>query len=469
MLSKTAKTSDGKLLTDCRFAYAVKIHIGENLTEKSLYCEYKALIKSAKHVSELNVCVVRNTEQRYVFSFVFPLEFNDVNYRMFERIIKSVIWIAGGAEILIEGRSEFVERLKSEYSENGTRAFDCRFMKDVFGSFCIKSVESINYLADKNAKLGFTLSAKGKRIGFDAGGSDRKTCALIDGKVIYSEEAVWRPKTCADYAYHKNEIKTAIAKALNKIGGVDYIGISTAGIVIDGEIKASSLFESVDKADFERYVRTIYKDVCKEFNVPVYIANDGDVAALSGIDSNNGGKLISLALGTSEAGGYVDKDGQITEMLNELAFVPIYSGDGVGYDEWSGDFGCGANYLSQNSIIRLAQEYGMRFNENSTPAEKLIEVRNLFDNGDERAKRVFEKLGTYIADAIAWYTLFYDFESVLLLGRVVSGQSGTTAIDFAEKALKLHYPELRIKIIVPKDSEDRRLAQCFTAAKMQRK
>jgi len=33
----------------------------------------------------------------------------------------------------------------------------------------------------------------GCRIGFDLGGSDRKAAAIIDGKVVFSEETVWDP------------------------------------------------------------------------------------------------------------------------------------------------------------------------------------------------------------------------------------------------------------------------------------
>ena len=39
----------------------------------------------------------------------------------------------------------------------------------------------------------------GCRIGFDAGGSDRKVSAVVDGETVYSEEVVWHPKTCLLY------------------------------------------------------------------------------------------------------------------------------------------------------------------------------------------------------------------------------------------------------------------------------
>ena len=32
---------------------------------------------------------------------------------------------------------------------------------------------------------------EGCRIGFDAGGSDRKVSAVIDGETVYSEEVLW--------------------------------------------------------------------------------------------------------------------------------------------------------------------------------------------------------------------------------------------------------------------------------------
>ena len=56
----------------------------------------------------------------------------------------------------------------------------------------------------------------------------------------------------------------------------------------------------------------MYLDVCKEFgDVPVVVANDGDVTALAGAMDLDDNAVLGVAMGTSEAGGYVDPDGNI--------------------------------------------------------------------------------------------------------------------------------------------------------------
>ena len=50
----------------------------------------------------------------------------------------------------------------------------------------------------------------GRRIGFDAGGSDIKISAVVDGNVIHSQEIVWLPKLNQDPNYHFTNIYNAM-------------------------------------------------------------------------------------------------------------------------------------------------------------------------------------------------------------------------------------------------------------------
>ena len=65
----------------------------------------------------------------------------------------------------------------------------------------------------------------GCRIGFDAGGSDRKVSAVVDGVPVYSEEVVWFPKTNADPDYHYEGILSAFRTAASKMPRVDAIDV----------------------------------------------------------------------------------------------------------------------------------------------------------------------------------------------------------------------------------------------------
>ena len=69
--------------------------------------------------------------------------------------------------------------------------------------------------------------------------------------------------------------------------------------------------------------------------------------------------VLGIALGSSEAAGYVNNQGAITGWLNELAFAPVDYNPAAAVDEWSGDAGVGALYFSQQCVFRLASKVGI--------------------------------------------------------------------------------------------------------------
>ena len=147
------------------------------------------------------------------------------------------------------------------------------------------------------------------------------------------------------------------------------------------------------------------------------------------MDLNDGG-VLGVAMGTSEAGGYVDLNGNITGWLNELAFVPADYCEQAMVDEWSGDYGCGVKYFSQDAVIKLAPAAGIELDASLSPAEKLKVVQQLHSQGDERAKKIFETIGVYFGYAVACYAMFYEIKHVLILGRVTSGEGGNIAVSY---------------------------------------
>ena len=98
----------------------------------------------------------------------------------------------------------------------------------------------------------------GCRIGFDAGGSDRKVSAVIDGEPVFSEEVVWFPKTTADPDYHYEGIVSALKSAAAHMPRVDAVGVSSAGIYIENRTMVASLFLKVPKDLFDAKVKDIY-------------------------------------------------------------------------------------------------------------------------------------------------------------------------------------------------------------------
>ena len=395
---------------------------------------------------------------------------DEENFRFIERIVKSLLWIAGGYKVYIAGSEVVGKKLKEAYTPDGIRAFDEDYMAGVFENpfeVVICSLEEAPeeyYIA---SSVGRHLD--GCRIGFDAGGSDRKVSAVIDGESVYSEEVVWFPKLNSDPEYHYQGILEAMKTAASKMPRVDAIGVSSAGVYIENRTMAASLFLKVGKEDFDKRIKNIYLDVAKEIgeDIPVVVANDGDVTALAGAMDLNDDSVLGIAMGTSEAGGYIDQQGNITGWLNELAFVPCDFNEEAMVDEWSGDYGCGVKYFSQDGVIKLAPYAGIDLDESLSPAEKLKVVQELMEKGDQRAADIYDTIGAYFGYAIAYYCEFYDIKHVLIMGRVTSGQGGQIILSRAQEVLDKEFPELasKMELHIP-DEKSRRVGQSVAAASL---
>ena len=323
----------------------------------------------------------------------------------------------------------------------------------------------------------------GCRIGFDAGGSDRKVSAVIDGEPVFSEEVVWFPKTTADPDYHYEGIVSALKSAAAHMPRVDAVGVSSAGIYIENRTMVASLFLKVPKDLFDAKVKDIYIRAIKDTfgDVPYVVANDGDVSALAGAMSLEENNILGIAMGTSEAVGYVDQNGNITGWLNELAFAPVDVSPSAMEDEWSGDIGCGVKYFSQDSVIKLAPvKYfsqdsviklapaaGINLSADLSPAEKLKEVQKLMEVPGSPAEAIYRSIGVYLGHSLALYHHFYGFKHVLLLGRVMSGRGGDIILDVCKQVLADEYPEVAGKInpTLP-DEKARRVGQSVAAASL---
>lgn len=408
--------------------------------------------------------VVHNTR---IFSVNSP--HSESNYFFIERLIKSLLWTIGGFRIIIGGSEKIGEYIRKAYSDDGIRAFDAQFMSRIYEhpfEVVITDFDKVPASCEKAKPVGRNLD--GCRIGFDAGGSDRKVSAVMNGEAIYSEEVVWYPKTIADPDYHFDGIVSAFKSAASHLPRVDAIGISSAGVYVDNRTMIASLFMKVPQDLFDKKVKDIYIRAANEIgNIPLEVANDGDVTALAGAMDLDDVNVLGLAMGTSEAGGYVDGGGCITGRLNEFSFVPVDWNPESMTDEWSGDYGCGVNYFSQDAVIRLAPKAGIELDQKLSPAEKLKIVQKLHESGDKRAEKIFETIGIYLGYEIALYAEFYDIKHVLILGRVTSGEGGNIIIKKTQQVLESEFPEIykAINLHLP-DESNRRVGQSIAAASL---
>jgi predicted NBD/HSP70 family sugar kinase len=392
----------------------------------------------------------------------------DAACRHAERRLKFLLWSRGGCMIHIEGPAEIAARLRAEYGGSGARAFDHVFFRNIHG----RPLEVVpcgpgELPSPVEDGVAHGRHLDGCRIGFDLGGSDRKCAAVIDGHVVFSDETPWNPYFEKDPAYHLSGIENSLRQAAAHLPRVDAIGGSAAGIYVDNEVRAASLFRGVPPAVFDEKVRPMFLRLRDQWKVPFEIANDGDVAALAGSMALGKNAVLGVSMGTSLAAGYVSPSGTLTPRLSELAFAPVDYRESAPVDEWSGDRGCGVQYFSQQAVARLAPVAGIRFADDIPLAERLAIIQDMQLAGDERAERIFETIGIYLGYALPHWAAFYTFHHVLLLGRVTSGAGGTVILEAARRVLADEFPALapQISITTP-DERGKRHGQAVAAASL---
>ncbi len=382
-----------------------------------------------------------------------------------ERIAKFLLWARGGWKIHFGGPREIGESLARDYAKGGLREFDADLMQRVyerpFEVFLTKP-EIVPAERESGTALGGHLD--GCRIGFDLGASDYKVCAVQEGRVVYSDEFPWNPKEQPDPQYHYGHLHGALKKAAAQLPRVDAIGGSSAGVIVDNRIMVASLFRAVPAERFGD-AAGIFLRLRRDWGVPLEVLNDGDVTALAGAMSLGVRGVLGIAMGSSEAAGFVDSQGRILGWLNELAFAPVDYNPAAAADEWSGDRGVGALYFSQQAVGKLLPSAGIELPKEMGLPERLKEVQAFMAKDDPRARKIYETIGVYLGYTIPHYADFYDMQHALILGRVTTGAGGDIVIGKAREVLQKEFPEIadRVTLHVP-DEKSRRVGQAVAAA-----
>jgi predicted NBD/HSP70 family sugar kinase len=385
-----------------------------------------------------------------------------------ERLVKSMLWGRGGTRIWVDGPDDLVAALRRHYSEDPEGRFDAEMMQRVFIS-PLEVVQAARADFPKSRERSISLGGNldGCRIGFDLGASDRKVAAVIDGEVVFSDETLWDPSRQSDPQWHYDQIMESLRLAAEHMPRVDAIGGSAAGDYVDNEARSASLFRSVPPDQFHR-VRSLFHDLRAAWGgLPFAVANDGDVTALAGSMAADVGGLLGIAMGSSEAAGYVTRDRSLTPWINELAFTPIDYAPDAPIDEWSGDRGTGGCYLSQQALSRLLPAAGIESDAATPLPERLVMLQALMATGDERAALVYETIGAHLGYALLEYADFYDFEYVLLLGRVMTGPGGDIVAARAAEVLAVEDAGRRVHFQAVSE-RDKRHGQAVAAASLPR-
>lgn len=384
-----------------------------------------------------------------------------------ERIVKFLLWQRGGWKLTVGGPEKIGLHIKSVYSPTGARKFDFDFMGTVYErpfEVVITTANAVSAAHETTMPLGRHL--KGCRVGFDLGASDRKASAVIDGEAVFSEEIVWDPKSAADPDYHYQGVLDSIRRAASHMPRLDAVGGSAAGVYINNRARVASLYRAVPPNLFAEKIAPMFLRIRDELGVPMEVVNDGEVTALAGSMSLGDNPVLGIALGSSQAAGYVNYEGNITGWLNELAFAPVDYRPSGPHDEWSGDC-VGAQYFSQQATNRVAVSAGMQFPEKMGLPERLVELQKKMAAGDPLAAKIYETIGTYVGYGVAHYADFYELKHVLILGRVTTGKGGDIILSKAQEVLGREFPELagQVFIALP-DEKSRRVGQSIAAASL---
>lgn len=387
-----------------------------------------------------------------------------------ERIAKFILWAAGGWKLYLSGPDAVVKPIARAYTKNGARKFDYGFFNDLYGrpfEVEILPLKKMPGFAEKTSLV--KTVADGCRIGFDLGASDFKISALNRGKVVFSKEFPWDPRHQPDPAYHYEKLSAGLKEAAAALPRVDAIGGSTAGTLVGKRLGPASLLRAILEKNPKKKdeARNLFFRIEKDWGVPFEVFNDGDVTALAGAITMKRKGMLGVAMGSSEAVGYVNAKGAMTGRISELAFAPVDMNPAAPKDEWSGDAGVGAMYFSQQAVDWLARENGFAFPKTMALPERLKVVQAAMEKGDARALKVYVQIGRFLAHTIPWYNEFYDYSNLMILGRVTSGLGGEIVLETARTMLKDVYPEWaeKIEVFMP-DEKTRRLGQSVAAAQI---
>ena len=151
---------------------------------------------SAQNGKEIAVAVERNQGQIAVRRFHIhgtpDMAAADAVY--VDRTVKMLLWAYGGFKVMICGDDAIAQTVIDAYQKGGAREFDSGFMSRVYERpFEVVSLPLCETPAPYSLSQSVGRNLDGCRIGFDAGGSDRKVSAVVDGVSVYSEEVVWFP------------------------------------------------------------------------------------------------------------------------------------------------------------------------------------------------------------------------------------------------------------------------------------
>jgi len=400
-------------------------------------------------------------------------------------LIQMMFWERSGFRLWISGPPKQAQALAQAFSPEGKFAFEVKTMPKVCGTpdtpFEVRVVckpEEMPPARDEPIVCG--KDASGCRLAFDLGKSDVKTVAVQDNQVLESKETEW-DVTNPDPEYHWNVILKALKETATKLPQVDAIGGSATGTVgLDNEATWCDIFPNVPPDVYRAKVVDIFKRLAKEFgDPPLRVINDGEVTALAAIMKLRAGNVMGISMGSSEGGGYANKDGNLMGWINELCYIPCDLNPEAKTDPWNPHSGISHVYLGQRGATKLAEAGGVDLPDEMKPWHpnmntmkhephakclKLIQAAMKDPAKAPQTRKIYETVGVYLGYSIALYCEHYAIDHLMIMGRVSSGDGGQIMLDKAKEVIQKEFPQYQhIQFHTP-DEHFKRVGQCIAAA-----
>merc|ERR1719261_2050461 len=354
--------------------------------------------------------------------------------------------------------------------------------------FQVKIVGASELPAEKDTPQVCGKEANGNRLAFDLGKSDIKTVAIKDGEVLDSAETEW-DVTNPDPQYHFDAIVDAMKKTIERakakgFGDIQAVGGSATGTVSgDNEATWCDIFPNVPPDVYKQKVVPIFKRMAKDIagDVPLKVINDGEVTALAAVQKIKAGSVLGISMGSSEGGGYANKDGNLMGWINELCYIRLDLNPEAPTDPWTkgSHRGMSHMYLGQRGATKLAAKAGVQVpanyvyphpdmctikHEDHAQCLKLIQKAMADPASEPQVRRLYETVGVYLGYGLAQYSEFYKIDHVMIPGRVSKGAGGDLMLNVAKKVLETEFPDLPKIEFHTADDHFKAVGQCIAAA-----
>lgn len=214
-----------------------------------------------------------------------------------------------------------------------------------------------------------------------------------------------------------DRIVAFVRSASSKLGAAESIGIAVPGLI---NRQNGGVAYSVNLPETSSL--NIGESVSSALGVPVVLENDANAAAIAEYQLGAGKGSSSMFYATigDGVGGAFILDGQLWQgfggFAGEFGYVAIDS-EGTRLEE----------VASTANIVRRTRS---RFNRDSTsslgklPEEKigLAEILKAVDEGDEFARLMLERTGTYVGTAIANVINLLNVETIVIGGEITGAK-----------------------------------------------